>query len=66
MGLVYNVIHFAAESIQGSDRAASFGCQKQEAVVKTGTAPGCFILSIFFRCHGDKILEERGRIQEKR
>jgi hypothetical protein len=48
---VHYVIHFAAKRVQGGYRFALFFGQEQKAVIKTRTAAGCFLLTIFFWSH---------------
>ena len=72
---INDVIYFAAESIECSDRLPPFRRQESEAVIKTRTAGGGFLLAICVRRHGawlavsswrDLICREAGFLHKQR
>ena len=44
--LVDDIVHLAAEGVQGDDRLAPLGGQEHEAVVEAGAAGGGFLLAV--------------------
>src|SRR6266850_1255004 len=49
--LVHRVVHFAAEGVEGGDRAPAFGRQEEKRVIKARSALRGFVLAVFVGSH---------------